>query len=1020
MEYMCLLHLCSCAIIHPFSEVKAMRAKDKTKVGLWEKSGIRALKLALEIIGILIVSVILLVPAIVSSAKARQMILAKINGSVAGKTDFADLSMGWLKGIKVEDFSFNDNAGLISVQVKEISTKPHYGSLLTGNISFGRTLIDKPNVEINLTDIQQQKTKTPGKERSTGKVTEPIVLPIKRMELVLNDGNVKVTDPKSGTVQLSRINSKVNLQPPGQQTNLELTMAVVQANKASEIQITGNITPKKQAGWSLKGATGDLSVEVNDLDIESLGPFLALAGVDVQAKGLVHGRIKGQIKDGLIENLNADVKGKDLDITAAALKGDRLQTGELEINIKLSQSKEAIDIQNLQIKSDWASASASGTVPTTFKSLDDLLGAKSNYNLKGTFNCNLAAVSKQMPKTLGLKEGMQLTSGRLNGSVETSSKAGGQKQIQANVTVTALEGTVEGKKIALSQPIEAIAQISSDKAGINIDKVDVSASFAKINCAGRTESLKYIAQTDIAKLQAELGQFVDFGQYKMSGEVQETGQISIKEDKIAVSGSGTVKNLNLSSEEGQSASEPMANIDYSISMDRKKNIVNIESVVADASLGRLSIKDSVVPMNKDSAQHLRMDISASNLDLAKVKPFAVMFGVLPKDSQLAGIAESEVKVTSQNSTYHIITEKTSIKNIEFSTPGKKPFKQPNTSIVIDASLNPTDFTYSGNLDLLSDQFKVHINLANQNKENQISELKGNAELEYGKRKDTITFSSEYPTGQKDKLMANLNAKGKIGFDKASYMGLDFGPTDVDIQVQNGLLNIAPFTTMVNEGQFNFAGGADFKQSPSLFKAAKPMQMIKDIKINDATTRRLLKYVNPIFADAVNVSGIANFHCEQLAIPLSSEAKNKAVVIGTISMNQVRLQTSDLLGQILTTAGSSARGTVLTIHPTRLVLQKGVLRYDDMQIDVGDNPINFKGAIGLDKSLDMTVTLPYTTEGRTARVGGETHGSRIILPLKGTVDKPQLDTSKMIELQLKKTIEDQGEELLRRGLEEIFK
>jgi hypothetical protein len=88
----------------------------------------------------------------------------------------------------------------------------------------------------------------------------------------------------------------------------------------------------------------------------------------------------------------------------------------------------------------------------------------------------------------------------------------------------------------------------------------------------------------------------------------------------------------------------------------------------------------------------------------------------------------------------------------------------------------------------------------------------------------------------------------------------------------------------------------------------------------------------------------------------------------------------------------------------------------MQIDVGDNPINFRGAIGLDKSLDMTVTLPYTTEGRTARVGGTTRGSRIVLPLKGTVDKPQLDTDKLLELQLKQ----QGEELLRRGLEEIFK
>jgi hypothetical protein len=1013
-----------------------MRAGNKTKNKPRKKTGKRVLKLALAIIVILIVSVILLLPAIVSSGKARQMILAKINGSIAGKTNFDELSMGWLKGIKVSDFSFNDNTGQISVQVKEIATKPDYGSLLTGDLSFGQTLIDEPNVQINLKESKAQKPVESGPKPSAGRIKQPIVLPIKRMDLIVKDGNVKVTDPKSGTVQLSRINSKLDLQPPGQQTSLDLSMTVAQAGKSSEIQVAGRITPKKQAGWSLKGATGDLTVEVNDLDIESLEPFLALAGVEVQTKGIVRGQIKGEIKDGLIENLNADVKAKDLDITGAALKGDRLRTSDLEINTVLSQGKEKIEIQSLQIKSDWASATASGTVPTTVKSLDDLLGAKSNYSLKGKFDCNLAVVSSQLPKTLGLKEGMQLTSGQLNGNIETSTKADGQKQIQANATITALEGTVEGKKIALSQPIEAEAQISSDKAGINFDKLDVSSSFVKVNCAGSTESLKYTAQADLTKLQAELGQFVDFGQYKMSGEVQETGQISIEEDKIAASGSGTVKNLHLSSEEGQSASEPLANIEYSINMDRKKNLVNVASVIADASLGRLSIKDGVVPLNKDSAQPMSLDVLASNLDLAKIKPFAVMFGSLPKDTQLAGIAESEVKVTSDKGTYHIVTEKTNIKNIEFSSPGTKPFKQPNASIVADVSLNPTDFTYSTKLTIVAGQIKMILNLSNQNKKNQISELKGNAELEYdwsaisavaapylpedlilqGRRKDTISFDSEYPTGQTDKVLPNLNARANVGFEKADYMGLDFGPTDVDIRVQNGLLNIAPLTTTVNDGQFNFAGSADFKKSPPLFKAAKPMQIVKNIKINDATTKKLLKYVNPIFADAVNVSGIANFNCEQLAIPLSGENKNDAVVIGTMSISDLRLQASDLLGQIIAIAGGNARGTVLTIHPTKLVLQKGVLRYDDMQIDVGDNPVNFKGAIGLDKSLDMTVTLPYTTAGLTARVGRETRGARIALPLKGTIDKPELDTGKLLELQLKGQLEEQ----LRRGLENIFK
>jgi hypothetical protein len=86
----------------------------------------------------------------------------------------------------------------------------------------------------------------------------------------------------------------------------------------------------------------------------------------------------------------------------------------------------------------------------------------------------------------------------------------------------------------------------------------------------------------------------------------------------------------------------------------------------------------------------------------------------------------------------------------------------------------------------------------------------------------------------------------------------------------------------------------------------------------------------------------------------------------------------------------------------------------MQMDIGDNPVNFKGAIGLDKSVNMTVTLPYTMGGRTARVG-EKAEERISLPLTGSIDKPKLDLGKLLEDQLRKRL---GEEL-RKGLDKLF-
>jgi hypothetical protein len=538
---------------------------------------------------------------------------------------------------------------------------------------------------------------------------------------------------------------------------------------------------------------------------------------------------------------------------------------------------------------------------------------------------------------------------------------------------------------------------------VTFDKLDVTAPFARIRCMGRVESLTYDAQADLAKLQSELGQFIDMGKYRLSGELAESGRISVKEENIAASGSAQIKNLSLSSQDGPSVSEPMANIDFAVDVDRKNNFVTIGSIRAGASFGRLSVENGVVPLNKESAKPLHATVSANSVDLGKLLPFGVLFGSLPKDMQLAGIADSTLSVDADKSVYRIATDSTRIEGLKLIYPGQeKPFEPNEVALAFQAEVDPNQKAINvRSLQLDSPQMKIRKGEFSRLTEEDKTTLAGKAELEYDWSAVSAVAAPFLPEG----LTLEGKRKDPVSFLSA-YMGLNFGPTDVEIQIQNGLLKIAPFVTSVNEGKLSFAGEADFKQEPALFKAAEPMQIIEGVKINDETTGKLLKYVNPIFADAVNVTGVADFSCEQLLIPLKKEAKNATVIIGTISMNQVRLQASNLLGQILTTSGGDPRGTNITIHPTRFVLQEGFLRYEDMQMDIGDNPVNFKGAIGLDKSLDMTVTLPYTTEGRTARVGRDTRGRRITLPLKGTVDKPEQEQLKgQLENQLQKALED---------------
>ena len=117
------------------------------------KKGSRKVKVIKRLLIITVVVVLLLffmIPVYLSSAGGREFVISRINSSIDGRVDMGDLSVGWFKGVRLTDFRFEDSAKTTFVTVKEISTKPYYFSLLFGRMAFGKTLIDNPDVVINL------------------------------------------------------------------------------------------------------------------------------------------------------------------------------------------------------------------------------------------------------------------------------------------------------------------------------------------------------------------------------------------------------------------------------------------------------------------------------------------------------------------------------------------------------------------------------------------------------------------------------------------------------------------------------------------------------------------------------------------------------------------------------------------------------------------------------------------------------------------------------------------------------
>jgi hypothetical protein len=975
---------------------------------------------------VILALLVLFVPVILSSGSFTRWVQARINASTGGQARIGNLSVGWLKGVRIGDFHFRGPNDWTQVDVERIIAQPSYGSLLSGTLALNRVVLDQPRVALDM------------RERPRAEGGPVDVNQIERLgDVVVRDGAVRLTDTAGKTVQLADLNSHLNIRPRGQRSTFQASMALPAAAPGAgpgRIQVTGAATPNPRTGWSLRGTSGNVTVEVNDLNLGSVAPFLELAGLQVQAGGQISGNVAGALQNGQLENLNAKIVGQNINVTGPALQGDRLQTSRLNVTAHLAQSANAINVSQLNVQTDWAQVSATGTLPETPESLNKLLESGEAYDVKGQFDVNLAALLTQMPNTFAVQPGTQITSGRATGNVNTTTE-NGRAVLVAQAQVTDLAGVSNNRQVRLSGPVQTSLRLSTGPQGAQLDNLDVTAPFAKLTASGNFKQINYQGQADLAALQSNLGPFVNLGKYNLAGQVASKGQVSLGDEVTGLAGTLSAQKLVVAAD-GNSVTEPQANVDFRVGLNQQEQTLAINTLTANVSFGTLSIQNAVVPTGQKSPASLRLPVQARNVNLSKLEPYAALVGS-PLPVTLQGIAQSEVTVTSQADTYHVVSSATRIQDFRMTAPEKETFAQPQVTATFDVYLNTADKTINvAQLQVDSPQFKITKSSYRQTTQGNEATRQGALAAQFdwaavgplvsaflpspltvaGQRQVSLNFTSTYPVNQSNGFPAHLNGQASFGFDKADYLGFNFGPTDVDIRAENGLLSIRPISTTVNNGKLNLTATADLRQTPIVLRTPAAVHLAQNVQINAQTTDQLLKYVNPIFANAVNVSGIANFDVQSLAIPLAANYRTGAELTGTIWINQLTLGGSNLLNQIFTATGGSLRGQILTVQPTRLVLDKGVVHYDDMQIDIGDNPLNFRGSIGLNKVLDMTIVLPYTIEGRTVRVGQPQTGERIAIPLTGTLDKPELNLQKFLQLQLQGQLQGQ----IQKGLEELFK
>ena len=128
---------------------------------------------------------------------------------------------------------------------------------------------------------------------------------------------------------------------------------------------------------------------------------------------------------------------------------------------------------------------------------------------------------------------------------------------------------------------------------------------------------------------------------------------------------------------------------------------------------------------------MNVAVSAQDIDLGALKPYAVLFASFPQQMGLNGIAQSQLKVTRENGVYHISTDATRIQNFTLTSPEKETFQQQQVTALFDVYIDPNAKTINvEQLQVESPQIRIRKGTLRQTTQGNTARLQGQLDAQW--------------------------------------------------------------------------------------------------------------------------------------------------------------------------------------------------------------------------------------------------------------------------------------------------
>ncbi|MBV8229393.1 MAG: hypothetical protein JO329_05355, partial [Planctomycetaceae bacterium] len=248
-------------------------------------------------------------------------------------------------------------------------------------------------------------------------------------------------------------------------------------------------------------------------------------------------------------------------------------------------------------------------------------------------------------------------------------------------------------------------------------------------------------------------------------------------------------------------------------------------------------------------------------------------------------------------------------------------------------------------------------------------------------------------GAAAEILKGLDAELGIDLAEAQAFGMRVGPAPIVVRCGGGRVAIDPIATTLNGGRVALKPEIVLDDPKGMALRLASGSTIEGAEINQEVSRRVLSFVVPALNDAAQVRGHLSVAIDRAEFPIGGSDGRSSNVAGRVDFQDVVFEPGPSAAPLLSLAGKGQTPALRLHQPVELTVADGRVTQSGLVIPLGGSSrLELGGSVGFDETLALRAVVPVSgaTLGDQAKLGQDLDGTRIVVPIGGTIAKPTID------------------------------